>query len=74
MEAASLLPTSSADTKLLTATLEPSEYREDVVLGDTLLLLGRGGGCSLDCNRSMPGLAHALERYQGQKPGDTEAV
>lgn len=73
MQAAALLPTSSADVKLLTATLQP-DNRADSVLADTLQLSGRGGGCCLDCNRSMPDLAHALKRYQGQKSGGTEAV
>ena len=73
LQAVALLPTSSAAVKLPTATLQP-DNREDPVLAAALQLLGRGGGCCLDCNTSMPGLAHALKRYQGQKSGSIEGV
>lgn len=73
MQAVALLPASSADVRLLRATLQP-DNREDSVLADTLQLLGRGGGCCSDYNRSTPDLAHALKRYQGQKSGGIEVV
>lgn len=73
LQAAALLPTSSADVQLLTATLQP-DNREASVLADKLQLSARDRGCCFDYNRSMPELACAFKRYQGQRSGGIEAV
>lgn len=73
LQAAALLPTSSADVQLVTATLEP-DNREAFLLLITAVYQQEQRGCCFDYNRSMPELACALKRYQGQRSGGIEAV